>query len=176
MFKILKTIGLFYMCVKVVQIVARGANGVIGNKGNIPWKLPSDLQYFKEKTMNHYCIVGRKTYEGIKHLKNRKFIVISKSIVPLNPDDVCFSNIQESIDYSKDKTKEAGNKRVYVIGGSEIYKETFDQTDILLVTQIEKEFEGDASYQIPDNFKLTDVSGLKSENGLLFLFTEYKRL
>ena len=61
-------------------IVAYDKNRVIGNKGNLPWSIPSDLRHFKEITLGGVLIMGRKTYESIgKPLENRFTIVISKT-------------------------------------------------------------------------------------------------
>ena len=161
------------MNIKFIQIVARSSNGVIGNGPDIPWKLPKDLAYFKEKTMNQVCIVGRTTYETIKFLKGRHFIVITSKPETL-PDEVLSSpDIDSSIELARSTAEKLGLNKVMIIGGSTIYKQTFEYCDKLLVTEIEKSFEGDAFYEIPPEFKLTKSSDIISDNGLNFLFTEY---
>lgn len=161
------------MTIKFIQIVARSSNGVIGNGSDIPWKLPKDLAYFKEKTMNQVCIVGRKTYETIKFLKGRHFIVITRSPETLPEGILSTNDIDTSIELAKSKAIELGLNRVMIIGGSTIYKQTFQYCDKLLVTEIEKSFDGDAFYEVPLNFKLSKFSKLVSDNGLNFIFSEY---
>ncbi len=163
------------MSVKVIQIVAKGSNGVIGNGADIPWKLPKDLAYFKEKTMNQICVVGRKTYETIKFLKGRHFIVITGSPELLPEGIASAKDIDISIELAKSKAIEMGLNRIMIIGGSTIYKQTFKYCDKLLVTEIEKSFDGDAYYEVPLEFKLYKASEPTSDNGLNFIFTEYIR-
>lgn len=161
------------MTIKFIQIVARSSNGIIGNGPDIPWKLPKDLAYFKEKTMNQICIVGRTTYETIKFLKGRRFIVITSSPETLPEGVLSAKDIDTSIELARSTAINLGLNRVMIIGGSTIYRQTFQYTDKLLVTEIEKHFDGDAFYEIPPGFKLTKSSDIMSDNGLNFLFTEY---
>ena len=163
------------MTIKFAHIVARSVNGVIGNNGYIPWKISRDLNFFKEKTTNNICIVGRKTYDGIKHLKNRTFIVISRQNYE-NTNNAYFVN---SVDDAIEKAKEIFDAKimccVYIIGGSEIYKETFKYVSFLYITEIEKTFDGDAFYSFEyEKFKLIESSDVHSENKTLFYFTKYK--
>lgn len=160
--------------IKFAHIVARSVNGVIGNNGEIPWKIKQDLQFFKEKTTNNICIVGRKTYDGIKHLKNRTFIVVTRSTDLENTESATFVNsIDDAIEVSKLKFDTSTMQCVYIIGGSELYKQTFDIASTLYVTEIEKSFDGDSTYFVPENFKLCSASELHSENKIPFYFTTY---
>ena len=161
------------MTIKFIQIVARSSNGIIGNGDDIPWRLPKDLAYFKEKTMNQVCIVGRTTYETIKFLKGRQFIVITSKPDSLPVSVSSAKDIDTSIELAKLKASELGLNCVMIIGGSTIYRQTFRYADKLLVTEIEKPFDGNAFYEIPSEFKLTKSSDIISDNGLNFLFTEY---
>ena len=163
------------MTIKFAHIVARSINGVIGNNGDIPWKISRDLNFFKEKTTNNICIVGRKTYDGIKHLKNRTFIVISRQNYE-NTDNAYFVNgVEEAIEKSKEIFDAKIMCCVYIIGGAEIYKETFKYVSFLYITEIEKSFDGDAFYSFEhEKFKLIESSNVHSENKTLFYFTKYK--
>lgn len=154
---------------KFIHIVAVSTNGVIGNDGKLPWSIPSDLKFFKETTMNQWCIVGRKTYEGIKHLKNRNFIVVSRQQFK-DSENVKFVNDIES---AISTAKEMNLGKCYIIGGAEIYKQTFKYSTKLLITYVEKTVEGNAFYTIPDNYQLHKSSDVKSENGNLFYFMQY---
>lgn len=165
------------MEVKLYHIVARSNGGTIGNGSDIPWKLPKDLLFFKEKTLNHICIVGRKTYETISHLKNRHFIIITNDENYKGKDGTIVVNtVNDAINKAKEESIKIGQNKVYIIGGAQIYKETFKYVDYLLVTEIEKSFEGTAFYQIPDNFKLKTASELESDNHLIYYFTKYGKI
>ena len=165
------------MLIKTVQIVARGKNGVIGNKGDIPWRLPSDLKYFKENTLGHVCIVGRKTYETIKHLKGRKFIVISRSGITRVEDGIIYArDIDTALSMARINTHLAGKDQIFVIGGAEIYKLANELTHKLLVTEVDIESDGDAFYHIPEGFELTKTGETLEENGITYRFTEYEKV
>lgn len=155
---------------KFIHIVAVSTNGVIGNGDDLPWRIPSDLQHFKEVTMNHYCIVGRKTYETIKHLKNRNFIVISRQSFEDQENAKYVKDVESAIEYARSIRM----NRCYIIGGAEIYKQTFKYATKLLVTYVEKTVEGTAFYEIPSQYKMVKSSDFKSENGYLFYFMEYE--
>ena len=165
------------LMIKTVQIVARGKNGVIGNKGEIPWKLPSDLKYFKENTLGHVCIVGRKTYETIKHLKDRKFIVISRSGITRVEDGIIYErDIDTALSIARINTQLAGKDQFFIIGGAEIYNLVAASTNKLLVTEVDIESKGDAFYHIPEGFELTKNGDTLEENGITYRFTEYEKV
>lgn len=163
--------------IEVVQIVARSSNNVIGNGDEIPWKINGDLQYFKENTLNHICIVGRKTYETIKHLKGRKFIVLSRSGITRVEDGVIYArDIDTAIAMAKINTHLTNKNRIFIIGGAEIYRLSMEVSHRLLVTEVDIEVEGDATYEIPDYFKLVKNSEIFMENDCQYKFTEYEKV
>ena len=96
------------------HIVAVSTNGVIGNGDDIPWHIPSDLKRFKEKTEGKCCIVGRKTYETIKHLKNRNFVVVTRTPTTKTDNAVFVESIDAAVEYVKGK-----HSVCYIIGGAE---------------------------------------------------------
>ena len=64
---------------KISLIAAMGANRTIGLRGELPWKLPADVQFFKQTTLGHTVIMGRKTFDSLgKPLPKRRNIVISR--------------------------------------------------------------------------------------------------
>lgn len=153
------------------HIVAVSTNGVIGNGDDLPWRIPSDLKYFKEKTEGKCCIVGRKTYETIKHLKNRKFVVVTRQKLENTENAIFVNSIDEALEFVRNK-----HSLCYIIGGAEIYRQTFDIAAKLFITYVEKTVEGDAFYKMPDGmFELKKSSDLKTENGNIFYFMEYDR-
>jgi len=128
-------------------IVAMGENRVIGKEGKLPWRLPEDLKHFKEKTTGHTVIMGRKTFESIgKPLPERANVVITRHIhlIPkefLGPGFV----LTNSLDWTLEVEKRLGNE-VWIIGGAEIYRQTIDKADMLYVTLINHDFDGDAYF------------------------------
>lgn len=153
---------------EIAHIVAHSINNVIGNGDEIPWRSKIDLQFFKEKTMGKVCIVGRKTYETIKHLKGRHFIVLTKS--KLENVDYC-DDIEDAIALARLLT----NDTIYIIGGGQIYNSTFKYVSTLLVTKINLEVEGDASYIIPKDFDIEYNSLPIKDKDFTIEFTTYKK-
>lgn len=131
-------------------IVATDRNGLIGNKGTIPWKIPNDLKYFKDITIDSTVIMGRKTYQSIgKPLPKRINIVISKKKVH-HSDFISASSIDEAI------LKCPLDRKIFIIGGSEIYKLFLDKkyVDRIYLTEIDGQFEGDTYFNLPPEWKL----------------------
>ncbi|MBY6152046.1 dihydrofolate reductase [Vannielia litorea] len=118
-------------------IVARDRNGAIGKDGDIPWRAPEDLKFFKRETLGGAVIMGRKTWESLpfKPLPDRLNLVVS-SRTDLGVHS--FHQPGHALNYAHD----AGHRRVYGIGGEGIFKAFMGQADRLLITEVELEIEG----------------------------------
>jgi dihydrofolate reductase len=129
-------------------IVAFDKNRVIGARGmGLLWRLPADLKHFKELTMGHTVIIGRKTYESIgKSLPGRMNIIITRRENYSALGCMVAGSLKEAVD-------KAGNREVFVIGGGEIYKEALPIAQRLYVTLIEYEFTGDVYFPEIDTAK-----------------------
>jgi dihydrofolate reductase len=123
-------------------IVAMDENRVIGKDNQLPWHLPEDLKFFKRTTMGHPIAMGRKTHESIgRALPGRENIVITRQLDYKGKDVTIFYSIEEFVEYCRNQDDE-----IFVIGGAEIFKETFEYVDRLYITHIEEEFEGDTYF------------------------------
>lgn len=133
---------------KVIHIVARGYNGEIGANNKLLWGIPEDMKHFRESTIGHVVLIGRKTFEGLpKPLKNRIVLPVSSQAGGL--EDFLLEAIEFSLIMDSDF--------IFVAGGGELYKSTFDIVDELWVTQVEKTYpNADTFYHVPDNFELVD--------------------
>lgn len=121
-------------------IVAQSQNRVIGINNTLPWHLPADLKRFKEITMGHHMIMGRKTYESIgRPLPGRTSIVITRN------KDISFEGciMAYSIQEAFDIAKKAGDQEAFLIGGAEMIKQAINICDKLYLTTIHQDFEGD---------------------------------
>lgn len=129
---------------KISIIVAVGLNNVIGYKNKLPWNhIPIDMKHFKNVTINNTVIMGRKTYESIgKKLPERNNIIITRQ-KNFTIDSGCsvVSNINESLEVAKQY-----NKKVFIIGGSEIYKQTIHLSERIYLTRIWGIFKGDSYF------------------------------
>lgn len=119
------------------MIVATDRNGLIGNQGDLPWKLPADMAHFKARTMGRPIIMGRMTWESIgKPLPGRPNVVISSTMKAMG-GVIVVQSLEQAIDAVPDA------EEVMVIGGGQIYKAAIPLADEIELTQIDAAFEGD---------------------------------
>ena len=111
-------------------IVAASENNVIGNKGGMPWHLSADLKYFKQTTMGHAIIMGRKNFESIgRALPGRRNIVISRQAdLPLPEGVELFPSLDAALAAAPDDA--------FVIGGGQIYGQAWDKADRFYITRV----------------------------------------
>lgn len=127
-------------------IVATGQKNEIGLDNKMPWHMPADLQYFKRITMEFPIIMGRKTYESIgRILPGRTNVIISRNTSYQIEGALHFKGLKEAFNYFKDQ----GEEQVFVIGGGQIYKETFLNCKAIYRTKIHQSFP-EATVFFPD--------------------------
>ncbi len=125
--------------INIISAVAR--NGVIGNKGKIPWQIQADMEYFRKTTMGSVVIMGRKTFESISNpLPHRINIIVSRNLDSIN-DCICAKSLADAIKYAQNTGKE-----IFICGGAGIYREALNYTHRIYLTEIEKEFQGDTFF------------------------------
>lgn len=126
----------------IISLVAAASdNNVIGNKGALPWKMPADMKFFKNLTMGHTVIMGRKTYESMgKPLPGRKNIVISRKKNFSADGCIVLGSLEEAF------TLFADEKEVFIIGGAEIYQAALQKADKVYLTRIHCVVHGDAYF------------------------------
>ena len=139
-------------------IVAASENNVIGKDNDLIWNLPDDTAFFKGKTKGHCVLTGRRNYESIpekyRPLPNRTNIVVTRGTYQ-NEDSLYFvKSIAEGIKLAAEK----GEEELFIIGGGEIYKQALDLTDIVYLTRVHGEFEGDTFFPDLDMSRWKEVS------------------
>lgn len=123
-------------------IVATADNNVIGKDNQLIWHLPADLKHFKQLTMGHPILMGRKTYESIgKPLPGRTSIIITRQEDFRAEGCIVTHSVEEAIAKAKEL-----DEQVYIIGGAEIYKQALPLTDCIELTKIQHHFEGDTYF------------------------------
>lgn len=159
----------------ITIICAMDKNGLIGSNNKLPWHHPEDIQWFKENTMNTICIMGRNTYESIPNgLPGRQCYILSKSKFkpkygvrfPLKSQILQWMEVGKhyNINYS-------------IIGGAQIYKEFLNVADRLLITHINKEFEGDVFFPLSkEELKQKYDSMVIKESGDLTFIEYFKKV
>lgn len=157
-------------------IVAKASNNVIGDKNNLIWHLPNDLKHFKNLTTGHPIIMGRKTYESLgRPLPNRTNIIITR--------DQNFIDDQIIITHSLEQAFAKANEiqeDVFVIGGGEIYKQAMEYVDVIYLTEVHHEFNGDTYFPEIDEESFEEVERvhhMKDEkHPYSYSFITYKRI
>lgn len=127
------------MLISLIAAMAR--NRVIGNAGTIPWQLPEDLHWFREHTMGHTLLMGRRTFEAIgRPLPGRQTIVVSR-----NPDYQAKGCIVAS-DMETALHCAASAEELFVCGGGAIYRQTLALAHRLYLTELDMEIAGDTFF------------------------------
>ena len=120
----------------LILIAAVAKNNVIGRNGTIPWDIPEERALFKEATMSHAVIMGRKTFDSIgKELPGRKNIVLSHSGL--------YSSIEKALLVAEGKT-------CFVIGGAEVYDQMMPIADEMRISHLKQAFSGDTFFPAID--------------------------
>src|SRR6188768_3873927 len=125
----------------ITMVAAAGENNELGKDNKIIWHLPDDFKRFKQITIGHYIIMGRKTFQSFpKPLPNRTHIVITRQ-KDYHPENcIVVDSMEEAIQ------KAPKNEDVFVIGGGEIYNLGLPFADKIELTRVHADFEADASF------------------------------
>lgn len=160
----------------LIAIWAQDKNGLIGKENHLPWHLPNDLRFFKETTINHTLVMGRKTFEGMggRPLPNRQTIVLTRDKEYRAENVIVMHSIEEVITYDQNHEGET-----FIAGGSAIYTEFLPYCKKIYRTFIEASFEGDAYFPMMlwNKWQLTErKQGVRDEkNPYLYYFETYER-
>lgn len=124
-------------------LVAMDEKRGIGKDGKLPWRLSSDLKRFRELTMGHHLIVGRKTFESIgKALPGRRTIVVTRNL-EFKPDGC---QVAVSLEAAIETARINGETEAFVIGGADIYAQALDIADWIYLTQVHAEVDADTFF------------------------------
>jgi dihydrofolate reductase len=122
-------------------IVAMSENRVIGRDGGLPWRLSADLKRFKQLTMGHHLLMGRKTFESIGRLLPGRISVV---ITRLADYQAAGAVVAHSLEAARKLA--ADDPEVFIIGGGEIYRQALPQVDRIYLTRIHAQVEGDTYF------------------------------
>jgi dihydrofolate reductase len=127
-------------------IAALSRNKTIGKNNGLPWNLPDDMKYFMQTTRNHFVIMGRKNYDSLpkkfKPLPDRTNIVITRQSDFYAPHCIVLNSLEKGIEIARD----AGEKETFIIGGAEIFKMTLPSAQLLYLTEIQADINGDTFF------------------------------
>lgn len=135
----------------VSLIVAATRNQVIGLDNQMPWNLPADLRYFKQRTLGKPIIMGRKTWESLgRPLPGRLNIVITRQAdIALEGAEV-FADLDAAIERGQEWAAQQGVDEVMVIGGGQLYQQALTLAQRVYLTRIELELDGDTYFPVLD--------------------------
>ena len=154
-------------------IVVHDLNRVIGQNNKMPWHIPNELAYFKEKTMGKAIVMGRSTFESIgRPLPGRLNIVITRNTSYEVEGVTVVHSIEEAIEAANNHHEE-----VMIIGGEQIFKEVLPYADLLYITLIEHEFEGDTFFpSYEQEWEVISTSEQHTtDSGIKYTYMLYKR-
>ena len=153
---------------KIIHIVCMDELGGIGKDNKLLFNIPEDLKYFRDKTLGHSCLCGRKTYESFPKMLSRRIIRYLSSGWCGNLKDSLYECWMDSIMLN--------TKSICIIGGASVYNQTADIADELLITIVDAKVEADTFYTIPEGFiKVWESNTQHSVNGLSFKHSKWKR-
>lgn len=129
---------------RIAIIAALAQNRVIGKNGFLPWHIPEDLQHFKELTLHHPVLMGRKTFESLGHpLPQRRNIVITSQKLP---SIETYPSLPEALNVLQNE------EIVFIIGGSMLFKEAIPLATDFYITLLPFAAEGDVFFPEYEDF------------------------
>ena len=165
------------MLLTLIAGVAR--NGVIGRDNALLWHLPEDLKHFRAATMGAPVIMGRKTWDSLpqrfRPLPGRHNIVLTRQ----GGFHAAGASLAADLDAALARARQDGAPRAFVIGGAQIYRAALPLADELLLTEVERDFDGDARF--PDFARDTFAEVARERhhaappNDFDFSFVTYRR-
>jgi dihydrofolate reductase len=156
---------------RIYLVAAVASNGIIGANGGLPWHLPEDLAHFKRLTLGHPVIMGRRTWESLKGpLPGRDNIVVTRTPGYEAAGAAVASSLEAALALCW------GEPVAFVIGGSRLFAESLPVAAGLVMTEIERDFEGDTRFPDYDRsrWKETQRERHVSAEGMKFDFVLYE--
>lgn len=162
------------MIVALVAAVAR--RGVIGRDGGLPWRLPEDMAHFREVTLGHPVVMGRRTWESLperfRPLPGRRNVVVTRNRALRVEGAERAGSLEAALELL------AGETRISVIGGGELFAEALLLADELVLTELDLEVDGDTFFPVWDREAFVEVArqARVAADGTPFAFVTYSRL
>jgi dihydrofolate reductase len=157
---------------RVYLVAAVAANGIIGANGRLPWHLPEDLRHFKQLTLGHPVIMGRRTWESLgRALPGRENIVVSRSPGYEAPGAAVAISLEAALALC------AGESMAFVIGGTRLFEDALALADGLVMTEIHKDYPGDTWFPQYDRsrWRESQREAHTAGDGMRFDFVLYER-
>lgn len=160
--------------IHISLILAMADNGVIGNKGGIPWRLPEDMRRFKTLTLGKPNIMGRKTWESLpkKPLPGRANIIVTRDRNYHAEGATVVATIEEALGRAKAENPE----EIMVIGGAEIYRAALPLATRIHLTEVHAAIQGDTTFSFDrPGWNETFREDHTTDEGLAYSFVGLER-
>ncbi len=155
---------------ELILIAAMAHNRVIGRNNSIPWHIPAEMHFFKKSTMGHAVIMGRKTFDSIAMaLPGRLNVVLSRDRTLKIQGCLIASDLKAGFECCKD------HEKIFIIGGRSIYLEAMNMADTVLLSVLDKEYEGDIFFPHIPTKHFQHVSEERMGKTDMFTLHTYKR-
>ena len=162
---------------QVTLIAAVARNGVIGNGPQIPWHLPEDLKRFKELTMGATVVMGRVTWESlpasVRPLPGRRNVVVTRQADFRAEGALVVGSLDDAL------AAATLPPPIYCIGGGELYRLALSRADVLYITEIDGDVEGDTTFPALDRTKWREIyresHARDTADGFGYAFVTYRR-
>jgi dihydrofolate reductase len=161
--------------VRLTLIAAVARNGVIGRDNQLLWRLPEDMQFFRQATLGHAVVMGRKTWQSLperfRPLPGRRNIVVTRNAEFDAPGAECVASLDAAL------KPLAGDEEVFVIGGAELYALALPRAHRLLLTELDRDYEGDARFPRWPREEFAEASRTSFDSGQGFAYqrADYRR-
>jgi dihydrofolate reductase len=144
---------------RIAFVVAVSRNGVIGREGKLPWRLSSDLRFFKTITMGKPLIMGRKTWESLpkRPLPGRDNIVITRQRGYRASGATVVADAEAALSKAQMFAARSKSDEIAVIGGGEIFTLLLPKADRIYLTEVDLEVEGDTKFPAIDPAQWKEV-------------------
>lgn len=134
----------------ISHLVAASENNVIGKNNRLPWNLPNDFKFFKNKTWGMPVIMGRNTFTSLDNFLSGRFNIVVTTKQDLHQKGII---VAHSINEALEKARATDCKEVFIIGGGKIFEQSIDIINTIYITRVHTYIEGDAIYPVIDEAK-----------------------
>ncbi len=153
----------------IALIAAYAEGGVIGSRGRIPWNIPGEQSRFRALTMGHVLVMGRRTYEEIgRSLPGRETIVVSRTRTFDAPHCVTAPSLARALEI-------AAGRDVYISGGAQLYREALPLADVLYLTEVHAQFDGDTFFPAFDRAEFEQTAREDVDGAIPYTYVTYRR-
>lgn len=166
---------------QVALIAAVARNGAIGHANELLWRLPEDARFFRATTQGHPVVMGRRTWDSLperfRPLPNRLNVVVTRQVGWSAPGAHVAHSLDDALALARREQPQAGT--CFVIGGAQLYAAALPMADRLVLTEIDRDFEGDVHFPAWERAAFREVSrerhAAQPPNDFEFSFVTYER-